>query len=168
MSQQKSKAYPVAEQIRTIVNEYHNLKAGFGTVAGPEIYRCSRGLPPTFQTWGMGGAPPPPPPKCSDSCTAYCQSLTVLTSVLSLHLPVQGCRTPTEDLVPDLAPQETHLAPKGLRVDPSPGLNLPTITEFGTLNLLPENHQSLVVQKTVLATNVSPGHKSRRCCHTQD
>ena len=80
----------------------------------------------------------------------------------------EGNILPTQDLVQDPAPQETHLAPKGAREDPSPGLNLPTITELGTLNLLPENGQGLVVQKTPLAANVSPGHKSRRCCHTHD
>ena len=45
----------------------------------------------------------------------------------------------TEGLVPDSAPQETHLAPKGPREDPSPGLDLPTIAELETLNVLPEN-----------------------------
>lgn len=70
----------------------------------------------------------------------------------------------------DPTPQETHLAPKGLRGDPSPlaGFNLPTIAELGTLNLLQENGRGRVVQKTPLAANVSPGYKSRRCCHTQD
>ena len=37
---------------------------------------------------------------------------------------------PTEGLIPDPTPQETHLAPNGPREDPSPGLDLPTITEL--------------------------------------
>ena len=77
-------------------------------------------------------------------------------------------RVPTEDLVPDPAPQETRLAPKGPREDPSPGLDLPTITKLQALNLMPENGQGLVVQETGLAVNVSPGHKSHRCCYAQD
>ena len=83
----------------------------------------------------------------------------------------EGNVLPTLDLVliPHLK-KHTHLAPKGLRGDPSPlaGFNLPTIAELGTLNLLQENGRGRVVQKTPLAANVSPGYKSRRCCHTQD
>ena len=90
-----------------------------------------------------------------------------------IHITLQcfhaeGNVLPTQDLVPDPAPQETHLAPKGAREDPSPGLDLPTIAELETLNVLSENGQGLVVQKTGLAVNVSPGDKSRRCCHTHD
>ena len=65
----------------------------------------------------------------------------------------------TKGLIPDLVPQETHLTPIDPKEGPSPGLDLPSITQLGVLEVskpLPENAQGLVVQEIALAANVSP------------
>ena len=66
-----------------------------------------------------------------------CTQVSLVYTLSSFHITIhcfhaEGdliSRVPTKGLIPDPAPQETRLTTKGPREDPSPGLNLPTITE---------------------------------------